>query len=32
MKNIIYFGDKYDPEGNDYHLINDPQVKGHKSR
>ena len=29
-ENIIYFGDKYDPEGNDYHLINDPQVKGHK--
>ena len=29
-KNIIYFGDKYDREGNDYYLINAPQVKGHK--
>ena len=29
-ENIIYFGDKYDSEGNDYHLIHAKGVKGHK--
>lgn len=29
-ENIIYFGDKYNQEGNDYHLIHAPDVKGHK--
>ena len=29
-ENIIYFGDKYDSEGNDYYLIHSPEVKGHK--
>ena len=27
---IVYFGDKYDENGNDYHIINSPHVIGHK--
>ena len=27
---IIYFGDKYEENGNDYHIINSPYVIGHK--
>jgi phosphomannomutase len=28
-KQIHYFGDKYLPNGNDYELINDPNILGH---
>ena len=28
--NIYYFGDKYDQDGNDYHIINHPDVSGYK--
>ena len=28
--NMIYFGDKYDIDGNDYEIINHPSVKGYK--
>jgi HAD superfamily hydrolase (TIGR01484 family) len=28
--NIYYFGDKYDEDGNDYHIINHPDVCGYK--
>ena len=27
---IVYFGDKYEPDGNDYYLLNAKEVIGHK--
>lgn len=29
-ESIHYFGDKYEPDGNDYRLLNDSRVIGHK--
>jgi hypothetical protein len=28
--NIYYFGDRYDEDGNDYHIINHPYLFGYK--